>query len=138
MTPQQITLVQSSWSKILPLQDQVARLFYEQLFAMDPSLRLLFEGDMVAQGRKLMAMINAAVNSLAHFGEIVPAVQDLGRRHASYGVKESHYAAVGTALLWALQQSLGKEFTADVEQAWADVYWLLASVMKEAAATAAA
>ncbi|GIX27444.1 MAG: hemoglobin [Burkholderiales bacterium] len=138
MTPQQIALVQSTWSKVVPIQEQAARLFYDKLFEMDPSLRPLFKGDMVEQGRKLMAMINTAVNGLTRLNEIVPAVQALGRRHVGYGVKEAHYETVGAALLWTLEQGLGPSFTPEVRQAWATAYGLLAGVMKEAAATAVA
>ena len=137
MTPQQIALVQSTWSKVVPIQEQAARLFYDKLFEMDPSLRPLFKGDMVEQGRKLMAMINTAVNGLTRLNEIVPAVQALGRRHVGYGVKEAHYETVGAALLWTLEQGLGPSFTPEVRQAWATAYGLLAGVMKEAAAATA-
>ncbi|MEW5707802.1 MAG: globin family protein [Pseudomonadota bacterium] len=138
MTPQQIALVQSTWSKVVPIQEQAARLFYDKLFEMDPSLRPLFKGDMMEQGRKLMAMISTAVNGLTRLNEIVPAVQALGRRHVGYGVKEAHYETVGAALLWTLEQGLGPSFTPEVRQAWATAYGLLAGVMKEAAATAVA
>jgi aspartate 1-decarboxylase len=43
---------------------------------------------MKEQGRKLMAMINAAVGGLTRLDELVPVVQGLGRRHATYGVKD--------------------------------------------------
>jgi nitric oxide dioxygenase len=41
---------------------------------------------------------------------------------------------VGGALLWALEQGLGADFTPQVKQAWAETYGLLAGVMQEAAA----
>ena len=41
------------------------------------------------------------------------------------------------ALLWTLGQGLGDAFTPEVEEAWAEAYGLLATVMKEAAAEAA-
>lgn len=44
---------------------------------------------MAAQGRLLMTMIAAAVENLHQLDRIVPAVRDLGRRHAGYGVKEA-------------------------------------------------
>jgi hemoglobin-like flavoprotein len=65
---------------------------------------------------------------------VIPVVQELGRRHACYGVKDHHYGAVGTALLWTLAEALGAAFTPDVKDAWARVYGTLASTMREAAA----
>jgi len=60
-------------------------------------------------------------------------VQDLGRRHANYGVAEAHYDTVGAALLWTLEMGLGTAFTAETREAWTAVYGLLATTMKDAA-----
>jgi hemoglobin-like flavoprotein len=89
--------------------------------------------DMVRQGRMLMQTINVAVTSLDRLEEIRPAIEDLGRRHAGYGVTEAHYASVGGALLWTLGQGLGEAFTPEAEEAWAQTYRTLASVMQAAA-----
>src|SRR3990170_73805 len=107
MTPKQIELVQGSWKKVLPIADTAAELFYGKLFALDPSLKPLFNGDIKEQGRKLMAMISVAVTGLTRIETIVPAVQDLGRRHVKYGVKDKHYDTVASALVWTLGQGLG-------------------------------
>jgi hemoglobin-like flavoprotein len=64
----------------------------------------------------------------------VPVVEDLGRRHAAYGVTDDHYDTVGAALLWTLEKGLGDAFTAEAREAWTTVYGLLASTMKNAAA----
>jgi len=133
MTPRQIALVQESWKRVLPIGDQAAELLYARLFALDPSLERLFKGDMRVQGRKLMAMVSAAVSSLTRLDSIVPVVQALGRRHAGYGVEERHYAVVEEALVWTLEQGLGAGFTREVEEAWRTAYGLLATTMKTAA-----
>lgn len=138
MTPQEIQLVQSSWKKVLPIADTAAELFYSKLFALDPSIKPMFKGDMKEQGRKLMTMIGVAVNGLNRLGEIVPAVQELGRRHFKYGVKNQHYDTVATALLWTLEQGLGEVFTPEAKQAWVTVYAALSTTMKDAAEKAAA
>ena len=133
MTPRQIALVQESWKRVLPIGDQAAELLYARLFALDPSLERLFKGDMRVQGRKLMAMVSAAVSSLTRLDSIVPVVQALGRRHAGYGVEERHYAVVESALVWTLEQGLGAGFTREVEDAWRTAYGVLATTMKTAA-----
>jgi len=137
ITPEQVTLVKDSWSKVVPIADQAAALFYGRLFDLDPSLEPMFKGDMKEQGEKLMKMIAVAVDNLDKLDEIVPAVQDLGVKHLEYGVKNSQYDTVGAALLWTLGQGLGEGFTSEVKLAWADVYGLLASTMKDAAREAA-
>jgi len=137
LTPQQIQLVQQSYSKIVPIADQAADLFYTRLFETAPYVRPLFKGDMHEQ-RKLMSVIGVAVVALDNLPELVPIVRDLGRRHASYGVKDDHYDVVAEALLWTLEKGLGESFTDDVKEAWTSVYILLANTMKGAAQVVAA
>ena len=131
MTPNQISLVQKSFDTVPA--EAAAELFYARLFELDPSLRPLFKGDMKVQGQKLMDMIAAAVEGLSDLETIVPAVQDLGVRHAGYGVKTGHYDTVGSALLWTLEKGLGEQFTDDVREAWTDAYTLLSTTMIDAA-----
>ncbi len=136
MTPEQISLVQKSFDTVPG--EIAAELFYARLFELDPSLRPLFKGDMKVQGQKLMDMIAAAVRGLDHLETIVPAVQELGVRHAGYGVTAGHYDTVGSALLWTLEKGLGAQFTDDVREAWTDAYTLLSTTMIDAAEPKAA
>jgi len=133
MTPRQVDLVKSSFTRIMPIAGVAAALFYDKLFALDPTLKPLFKGDMQEQGRKLMQMIATAVNGLDRIDQLVPAVQDLGRRHVAYGVQLNHYDSVGTALLWTLEKGLGSDFVPEVAEAWAETYAVLAGTMKAAA-----
>ena len=130
----QISLVQASFAKVEPISDKAAQIFYDRLFEVDPSLRKLFKGDIDVQGKKLMGMIAAAVRGLNNLGSLVPVLQNLGRRHVGYGVKEKDYATVGQALIWTLEKGLGSVFTPEIRQAWLAVYTLLADTMKAAAA----
>jgi hemoglobin-like flavoprotein len=136
MTNLQIELVQSSFESVKPIAEVAADLFYTRLFELDPSLRAMFRTDRAEQGRKLMHMIGMAVKGLSRPEQILPAVEELGRRHACYGVRDEHYATVGAALLWTLEQGLGEAFTPDVRAAWTAVYTLLAGTMQRAAASA--
>lgn len=138
MTPKQVGLIKVTWDKVFPISDKAAELFYDKLFELDPSLKPLFKGDMEEQGKKLMMTINTVVTSLENLDELVPAVQDLGIRHSGYGVEDEHYDTVAAALLWTLGQGLGDEFTDEVKEAWTEAYIVLATIMKEAAATVAA
>jgi hemoglobin-like flavoprotein len=122
---------------VAPIADPAAKLFYQKLFELDPELKPLFKGDMDEQGKKLMKMIATAVNGLDRLEDIVPVVQDLGVRHAGYGVKDKDYDTVGEALIWTLQQGLDEMFTPEVEEAWIAVYGVLAGTMKGAATKAA-
>jgi hemoglobin-like flavoprotein len=132
MTPSQIIAVQCTFSLVVPIKDKAAELFYNRLFSIDPSAKRLFKGDMADQGRKLMTALATVVAGLADIPRVIPVVRELGRRHAGYGVQDSHYDSVGAALLWTLEQGLGKEFTPEVRDAWTKAYTLIASEMKSA------
>jgi len=138
LTPHQIQLVQQSYARVAPVADQTARLFYDRLFETAPRVRPLFKGDMAEQGRKLMSMIGVAVGGLGNMEELVPVVEMLGRRHATYGVTDDHYDVVAEALLWTLEKRFGDSFTADVRETWTSAYVLLADTMRRAARNAAA
>jgi hemoglobin-like flavoprotein len=134
MTLRQKELVQTSWAKVVPIADTAAGLFYGRLFELDPSLRPLFSSDIKEQGKKLMMMITVAVKGLDNLAALVPAVQALGKRHVGYGVKDEHYATVGSALLWTLEKGLGEAWNAELKEAWVAVYTVLADTMKQGAA----
>jgi len=139
MTPTEVGLIRSSWAAVEPIADTAASLFYGRLFELDPAIERLFRRtDMAAQRKNLMQTLTVVVKSLDRLDQIVPAVQALGRRHAGYGVRAEHYATVGAALLWTLEQGLGEAFTPAVREAWTGAYGTLASVMIEAAASESA
>ena len=136
LTNAQIAHVQQTFALVAPIAEDAAVLFYRRLFELDPALQPMFKGDMAEQRRKLMQMLTAAVKGLNNVDRLVPVVEDLGRRHARYGVADEHYETVGAALLWTLERGLGAVFTPEVKDAWAAVYGVLASTMKNAAAAA--
>lgn len=138
VTSSQKVLVQESFAAVAPIADDAAALFYRRLFELDPSLERMFKGDMTEQRRKLMQMLTAAVKGLDRLDQLVPVVEELGRRHVGYGVADEHYDTVGAALLWALEKGLGNAFTPEVKDAWAAVYGLLAETMKNASKEALA
>lgn len=133
MNARQIALVQDSFEKVRPIASAAAELFYGRLFELDPKLKPLFRGDMKEQGRMLMSVIASAVRSLSAPAPLVPVLKDMGRRHVAYGVRDEHYATVGAALIWTLEQGLGEHFTPELREAWTATYGLLSGVMLDGA-----
>jgi len=143
MLPKQKKLIQETWAEVMPIADRAAAIFYQRLFEIDPSTRALFNTtDMAQQRKKLIQVLSVAVSSLDNLGALGKTVEDLGRRHAGYGVKDAHYDSVGVALLWTLEQGLGKAWSPEAAAAWKEVYGVLSSIMRlaqqEAMAKAAA
>jgi len=127
-------LVQSSWERVAEQRDEAARIFYEKLFEIAPSVKPMFANvDIRTQGAMLMNMIAAAVKGLDRLEDLTPVLQDLGRRHAGYGVSLEHFAPVEACLLYTIESLMGEEFNVDVKLAWTRIYNFVAETMIEAA-----
>lgn len=133
MNAAQRELVRTTFATLAVMPEVAGALFYERLFAANPSFRPLFKNDMRIQGIKLMTMLAMVVYNLPEPGQALPAIHDLAVRHVEYGVKLADYDAVREALLWTLEQALGKDFTPAVRGAWTACYDELAGEMKAAA-----
>ena len=133
-----VLLVQQSFRKVVPIADQVGEIFYNRLFETHPEVRPMFAQDIKPQARKLVQMLAMVVQSLHKLETLLPAVQDLARRHNAYGVVDAHYPVVGETLIWTLEQGLGDSFTPEVREAWTNAFETLAGVMIAASKEAAA
>jgi hemoglobin-like flavoprotein len=129
MTPDQVTLVQQSFAKVAPISEQAAVIFYDRLFEVAPSVKAMFPTDMTEQRKKLMMTLGVVVNGLDNLSSVLPAASALAKRHVGYGAKPEHFPVVGGALLWTLEQGLGKAWTPDVAAAWTAAYGTLSGYM---------
>ena len=129
MTPDQVKLVQQSFSQVAPIADQAAILFYDRLFEVAPQVKAMFPADMAEQRKKLMATLAVVVNGLSDLPAILPAASALAKRHVAYGAKPDHYPVVGAALLWTLEKGLGSAWTPEVASAWTAAYGTLSGFM---------
>ena len=133
LAEKQIDLIEDSFARVAPIGDEAARAFYARLFEMAPELRPMFRGDMVEQGRKLVAMLTSVVHGLRETQALLLVARHLARRHVGYGVRAEHYAPVGQALLDTLAGALGETFTAETRAAWVAAYRALSGAMIDAA-----
>ncbi len=134
MNDAQITLIQDSFAKVVPIKDAAAEIFYADLFETAPEVKPYFaKSDMTLQGSKLMGTLGVVVNGLRDLDKIVPVAQDLAKRHVDYGVKAKDYDSVGASLLRTLEKGLGDDFTPETKEAWVVAYTTLSEVMVDAA-----
>ena len=135
MTSERRQLVAESWKALQPQSTEVGTAFFRRLFELDPTLRSLFSSTILdEQVRKLMSMLDLVVHWLDAPERLVPALKQLGARHATYGVVDEHYAKVGSALMATLEEYLGPRFTPEVRGAWTEAYLLMSSLMRRGAA----
>lgn len=125
LTDKQKEIVQTTFGMVSDA-DALAAKFYTRLFEADPSTKPLFKGDMSEQGKKLIQTLAVVVHALDDLPKIVPAIQELGKRHATYGVTVEHWDSVGNALMWTLGDTFGDAFTDEVKDSWAAAYGLVA------------
>jgi nitric oxide dioxygenase len=132
VTPDQIRLVQESWANLRPDRNDVSARFYVHLFALDPSIKDLFQNDQVSQEQKFADQLDEIVAVIGTFDRFYERVRASGKDHLGYGVRPSHYRVAGRALQEALADSMGDEFTPELRNAWGQAYDLVAEVMMSA------
>lgn len=88
---------------------------------------LFKDTDMKKQGVKLMKVLDVAVGALDRMGKLTPVLQDLGRRHISYGVTAEMYPSVRKALLMTFEKALGNECTPKTKASW---NWVLRTISR--------
>jgi hemoglobin-like flavoprotein len=132
MKPAQAELVRRSFDAIWPVRRKFANRFYQRFFALAPSARRLFPGDMERQHRALMDMIAAIVGALDEHDLFQSIIHHTGRRHADFGVDDSDFAAFGHALIQSLEEQFGPAFTPDLRAAWIQLYESVRSGMVRA------
>lgn len=133
MDAKQIELVQRTFeNRVRPIAQEAGEMMYLRLFEIEPSFKPLFRGDIRRQGEMLMTAIGLAIQSLNEPDKVKYAVEALGKRHVGYGVQPNYYNVFGAALMWALEQVIGEEFTEEVKSAWGEAYATLARSMRQA------
>jgi hemoglobin-like flavoprotein len=79
----------------------------------------------------IYVVVEAIVSDLDHPWLVRSYNQALARQCRRHGVRSQHYMTAGVALLGALRENLGDEFTPELEAAWARVYAAVANALQE-------
>ena len=134
MNDADITLIQNSFAKVVPIKDAAAEIFYGDLFETAPEVKPYFaKTDMSEQGTKLMTTLGVVVNGLRDMDKILPVAAELAKGHVNYGVKAEDYEKVGASLIRTLEKGLGDEFDTPTRDAWIGAYGALSGAMIAAA-----
>lgn len=107
-----------------------AATFYARLFELAPQARALFPTDMQAQQDKFAQTLGTIVAFIDDPAKLVAGLRQLGARHLAYGAQPGHYAPVGEALLWTLEQRSDGGLPPEARVAWRRVYgWIVAEML---------
>ncbi|MGF1619402.1 MAG: globin domain-containing protein [Rhodomicrobiaceae bacterium] len=141
MTPEQIQLLQRSYSTIRPISADVGRSFYGKLFELAPETRPLFENNVTEHWRifmsvfekmlrmELRSMLTLPVTRSGNREVSIPGVTEIAEHYAASGVRAEHFAAGRQALMWALAAHVGNDLDEDTAEAWAQAYDMVADAM---------
>ncbi|WP_406642887.1 globin domain-containing protein [Amycolatopsis sp. WGS_07] len=129
-----VRLIRDTWAKSEPYAPEISQFFYGMLFTLAPATRDFFPINMEVQGGRIIRALARVVQMVDRPDDLLPFLRQLGRDHRKFGVAPKHYEAVGTALLAALKNHLGPDWTPEVERAWAEAFTIVARAMQEAAA----
>lgn len=129
--------LKSSFAVVAQHGDEVPLFFYASLFLSHPETREMFPIAMAGQRDKLVNALGYVVSNVDNLDALAPFLQQLGRDHRKFTVTAEHYPAVGSSLLTTLEHFLGADWTPELAADWEAAFGLVASVMKEAAETAA-
>jgi hemoglobin-like flavoprotein len=130
----QIELLESSFQAIAPRGEAFVTAFYERLFTQFPQTRAFFAStDMKEQRKKLLGALALVIQNLRKPEVLTSALKGLGQRHVDYGVRPEHYPIVGAVLLETFSDLLGEHWTPAYQDAWAQAYEAICTIMLEGA-----
>eukprot|EP00232_Nephroselmis_pyriformis_P018315 CAMPEP_0182901382 /NCGR_PEP_ID=MMETSP0034_2-20130328/29609_1 /TAXON_ID=156128 /ORGANISM="Nephroselmis pyriformis, Strain CCMP717" /LENGTH=853 /DNA_ID=CAMNT_0025035791 /DNA_START=131 /DNA_END=2688 /DNA_ORIENTATION=+ len=133
LTEAGVEVIRRTWKLVSKQAQKNGERMFLKVFDIRPDILALFpfhQDENIEQSAGLrrhsfavMTIIGRAVASLgkdmSHFNE---TLRDLGKTHAALHVDDSHFTAMGTALLWTIELALGSEWTPEVKQAWTRLY----------------
>lgn len=133
-------LVCSTFPLVERIAPHAGTMFYGRLFATAPEVLPQFRRDLSqpnfqpAAEHRFMQLALFIRSTAQHAGLSDSAghddtVERLAQRHVGYTTQAPHYAPLGRAFLWTLEQCLGTEFTPTMRQAWSDAYDVLVTSM---------
>jgi nitric oxide dioxygenase len=108
----------------------ITQTFYRNMFAAHPELTNIFNMGNQANGSQQQSLASAVFAYAANHGNndaLAPVVSRIVHKHASVGIKPSHYSIVARYLIGAIAEVLGDAATPELLDAWGEAYWLLAA-----------
>lgn len=124
-----LRLIRDSLPRVREKLEPASMVFYDNLFVIAPEMRPLFRGDINDQGMRFMSTLATIAEILDEPEALDQHFDDLARAHATLGVRERHFAPMGSALMVTLGETLGDEFTDDLHAAWRAAYDHMAAEM---------
>ncbi len=107
--------------------------FYGQLFAMDAEIRAMFPPAMDLQRMRFFHALTRIAAGRDDLARLEPYLEQLGRAHRKYGIRDRHYDAFRRALMATLHRYAAPAWDARTQDAWETAFDQAARIMIDAA-----
>lgn len=128
-----VSRLRSSFERLLAHELSLGEIFYDRLFKAAPPLKAMFHNTPAEQSKKLIASLDTIVRNLEDPESSAALLAELGRRHASYGVKVEHYDLVIDVMIDSMEQLLGPHADRRLLDEWRMALRLISDQMIAAA-----
>jgi hemoglobin-like flavoprotein len=129
----QVQLLESSFAEVAVMGTEFTARFYELLFERYPMVKPLFAHvSMSRQHQHLLTALTAVIDNIRAPDALEPKLTAMGERHVGYGTLPTHYHAVTSTLLDALEEAAGAAWSDALHAAWSDGLEAVARVMMNA------
>ncbi|BAJ00652.1 NO-inducible flavohemoprotein [Shewanella violacea] len=131
LSAKHIELVKSTIPLLESAGTGITEYFYQRMFKHNPELKHIFNMTNQRTGGQpaaLFGAIAAYAKNIDNLGALSGAVERIAHKHTSLNIQPEHYPIVGHHLLATLRELAPEAFTAEVEEAWAAAYGLLAGI----------
>lgn len=128
-----VDALRESFALVVERSPDVTRRFYEILFERYPQVRPMFGASTKKQEEMLTRALVAVIDHLDDGTWLADTLRALGAKHVDYGVTDEMYEWVGDALIRALSEVAGEQWTPRVSKAWTDAFAAIAGFMIEGA-----
>jgi hemoglobin-like flavoprotein len=120
MTTAQIIIVKKSWKILSKINPKLfGEVFYSKLFFDVPELKTYLKIDRDEQYRGLVFILNSIITSLDRPDELKNKIARLVKNNKKNSLLPQHYNKIGGALLWTVYNTLNKDLTPEIVEAWA-------------------
>lgn len=133
MTPEQLAMVRETATRLEDAGEDFARRFYRCLFGLHPSARARLSRGL-RQGGPFLDEVLFLATAAGDLPVFLPRARELGRRQQGAGVQTTDYPFLGEALLDAVRQVAGDDWTPEVADSWHRLFALVSETMLEGAA----
>ncbi|KAK3597356.1 hypothetical protein CHS0354_034600 [Potamilus streckersoni] len=145
ITEEQKRLIMESWNIIQTDMAKVGVVMFMNLFETHPDVQDVFmpfkgltreelrqNSELKTHALRVMGTVEKCLARINEPKKVIEMLHDLGARHIMYTAKVDYIDLIGPQFILAIAPNLGDKWTTEAEEAWSDLFKMIACVMKGA------